>query len=236
MKTSSVVGVGIGCAAIGALLAVLIYFLMARRRKTSRSSKADIVESSSSRRSRGSVSGIASKEANLDHRSPAPYDGQKPVGGRAGNLDDILPQPLADEKVKQEVNGLFAMIDGHAINFYHEYPVSGSARKIKANALPAARSAQSEADLERLLSEPRTRSGVIASIICAKLLDSISTVGEIDKSLLPPVVTIFLQSIPAQPDSSHGKLPHVMKSNQLMISSLPTLAVTVESEYNVPTE
>ena len=112
-------------------------------------------------------------------------------GCREGNLDDILPQPLTDEKVKQEVNGLFAMIDGYTINFYHEYSVSGSARKINPNALPAARPAQTEADLERLLAEPRTRSSVIASIICAKLLDSTSTVGEIDKSLLLPVVTIF---------------------------------------------
>jgi hypothetical protein len=125
------------------------------------------------------------------------------------DLDKILPQPADDGTLTQEVSTFFTVIDGHVENFYHDKPTSEvaqmSERIDKRSGLPGGLSVQRDIDINQLLSNPKSRVHAIACLICAEILDSIDPFGNPERSLLPPVVTTFLRSVPALDVDSHGE-------------------------------
>lgn len=187
---------------------------MARRHKHSPKRYDDGLLGSSRRSRTDSSSGALSKEYRLsERRRPKNEDGSF-FHGTSEQLDLLLPQPLTDDSVKHEVAGFFAVIEQHAENFYHERPfddsISADHSGHQRRELPPGIFAQGQNDFGPLLADPGNRLSAISCLICSEMLDSINVKGYPAKSLLPPVVTRFLQSIRAPKERSQGKFAHVV--------------------------
>jgi hypothetical protein len=214
LPSGTVAGISIATAILGALLAAFLTFIyMGRKSRRSRSSRtSDEVSFNSIRQHQNGPKRPDSSSKSQQGMSARTREHEQRVSAKqpmAVDLDKILPQPADDGTLTQEVSAFFTVIDGHVENFYHDKPTSGtvemSEQTNKQSALPRGLSAQRDIDIDQLLSNPKSRIHAIACLICAEILDSIDPFGDPERSLLPPVVTSFLQSAPPPEMDSHGR-------------------------------
>jgi hypothetical protein len=213
----AVAGIAIAAAVVGAILAAYLTFVyMGRKSRRSRSSRtSDKVGLFDPRRQhQNGAKRHNSSSKSQQGMSVRPREHEQSVSAKQPmvvDLDKILPQPADDGTLTQEVSAFFTVIDGHVENFYHNTPISETAemneRTSKPYPLPQGLSAQKDIDIDQLLSNPKSRVHAIACLICAEILDSIDPFGDPERSLLPHVVTSFLQSAPRPEMSSHGGWP-----------------------------
>src|SRR2546423_1984459 len=203
-------GIAIATAVVGALLAAIFtYLYMRRKNRPSRGSRTSNEAGMISFRKNGENGpkrhGTSSNsKLGMSIRTREEHT----ISANDVDLDKILPQPVDDGRLAQEVSAFFTVIDGHAENFYHDKPMSEVAqmteRTNEQSALPRGLSLQKDIDIDQLLFNPKSRVHAIACLICAEMLDSIDPFGDTERSLLPAVVTPFLRRVPPDVDS-HGE-------------------------------
>jgi hypothetical protein len=104
-------GIGIGCAIIGALIALAFAFFFFRNRKDHQSRR-------NSDRSRKSPSTyVSDKEVMMTSGVAA----QRPAS--PNDLDNLLPQEADDNTVRKKASTLFDQFELHVENFYHDVKV-----------------------------------------------------------------------------------------------------------------
>ncbi|KAH0844993.1 hypothetical protein FOPE_09613 [Fonsecaea pedrosoi] len=114
LSDGAIAGVAIGCAALGALLALILMILLRRRQSKSPSKH----HKTHSRLAHKSLRSDKDPDKSLVRSNIAPVAAQPDV-----NVDAFLPQQTDDATVKQRVLLLFDQIELHVDNYYSEQPV-----------------------------------------------------------------------------------------------------------------
>jgi hypothetical protein len=194
LSSAATGGIAVATTIAGAFIGILVFWLlMKNKRKNSRSK-------------RGPVGGFG---RSLSGRS-APYrdaeDGREKVAP-VTNLDYVLPQPLDDNSVADEVGKLFNLIDDHVdSDYYHDTRTQNAVAGLDwAAALPAAARVLKDHDITLLLDDERTRFITMKAVIAAELLAAISFYTTTNKSLLPEMVTSFLNSPSSDIQDNHSE-------------------------------
>ena len=159
-----------------------------RSRKKKRSSSLALTQ-----RAGGSGTHNARPPAEL-HRD-AQNGGEKPLP--LTNMDFVLPQPLDDASVGDEVDKLRKLIQDHVdSNYYHDQPTRNAVHETRLSSiLPAAVAILQGRRVEELLDSEQTRFKTLKSVIAAEVLAAINPQGDQRQSLLPQIITSFMASL-----------------------------------------
>ena len=122
----------------------------------------------------------------------------------ATNMDLVLPQPLDDASVGDEVDKLRKLIQDHVdSNYYHDQPTRNAIRESQLRSiLPAAVAILQGGRVEDMLDHEQTRFKTLKSIIAAEVLAATDSRGELGQSLLPKIITSFMASTLAQSEDT----------------------------------
>lgn len=127
---------------------------------------------------------------------------QLQISAQEVEVENALEQPKDDGTIKQSIASLFKAIEDHVDNFYLDKPGQDipkpAQKKHRVADFPSGIRSQPDVDFAALLSDPVSRSSAIVSLICAELLDAIDFFGEPERSLLPTMVTSFLNGSSAR--------------------------------------
>ncbi len=209
LSHGAVAGIAVGCAIIGALLAVgVLWFIM----KDSLKKKKEHPTTAPSRQSGYSGSNQPGYLSAGSLR-PSQNDREKSRAVERSveeaTVEPVLEQPKDDGTVKQTVAALFKAVEDHSENYFVD-TASRSGRSVRefttgARPLPTGVATQNDVKFESLLADRLSRSSAITSLITAQILDALDFFGVTEKSLLPQMVTTFLRSSTTQIKDNHSK-------------------------------
>lgn len=125
----------------------------------------------------------------------------------SSNMDFVLPQPLDDASVGDEVDKLRKLIQDHVdSNYYHDQPTRNAVYETRLpSILPAAVAILQGRGVEEMLDNEQTRFKTLKSVIAAEVLAAINPRGDQRQSLLPQIITSFMASIPAHSEDTPRK-------------------------------
>jgi hypothetical protein len=195
-NTGEVAGIAIGTAIAGAVLAALVIMFLVQKQKK----KGGYGQRRSSQRK------VTSKRQESDYHSPKDQEEASQRVVVPVDWDKILPQPMDDAGVKNEVTNLFQTIKGHVDNFYHskhvvdETPIYKSAPDSVGPPKP-----RRDLELQLRLDDPNTRPAAISQLLCSRILDNIDPYGNPERSLLPQALFPILQGITRPDGYDHGE-------------------------------
>jgi hypothetical protein len=177
-----VAGIAIACLACGALLAGLIIWFCAKRRRPfekNRSREANVAAAMHD----GEQKRIA-RMVSMESGSPA-----------SPTMETSLPQPLEDKTISGEIAKLDTSIKNHVHSFYHSGSVGTNAIDIDhllglGNDLPI-----STGTLSTLLGNSDTREVVLRFCIAWVMISRMKLSSRPDKTFLPPEVAECFQSM-----------------------------------------
>jgi hypothetical protein len=185
LKPVDGVGIAIGSAVVGALLAVLIFWVIMKR----------------------------SKHSGEERRRRSRNDEEKRTGSRVeAPIEENLLERADDSQIRKSMQDLHELIDQHCENHYHDQAVDiaqGSMERtlIEAGYDNLSSSPPSVAEFARLLQSPNSRLLAIRKFIALVILSHVGWGSRAEVSLLPPQIAAFCQTIPPterQPGSEEG--------------------------------
>ncbi|KAF7196570.1 hypothetical protein HII31_01940 [Pseudocercospora fuligena] len=190
IANGEIVGIGIGCAIIGALLASLIACLLLRRR---------------SRRQGYSVAtrSTSSGSAGESDKIPAiPLSRTIATG-----LSSALPQPEEDRTIIANVSKLDTVIKNHAHSFYAQattFQPSEDAISLVEKLLYNC-TAINARDLNTMLSKLDSRIGAVRFLLSWSVLSNVGYKSQVDYTLLPPALAECLSAMNLEDGTSPGE-------------------------------
>lgn len=180
-------GIAIGCAAVGALIAAALVFLIFRRRRDKR---ARALEYSPTEKSPSSYKQAEAISTSLDPSSSS---------SAFALAERDLPLPLEDAAIGGEMSRLQTLIKNYAQSYYHTSPVvtqNTDPSDLGSNLpIPASR-------LAGMLADPRTRIAAIRFCLMWIITSRITLDSEDSKSFLPLEVTSLLRLMPDANESN----------------------------------
>lgn len=155
----------------------------------------------------------------------------------ASNAEYMMPQALDDNAVRDEVGKLFGLIEDHVDSeYYHDRRTKDRVSASDCTkTLLAAGSVLKDHDITFLLDDQRTRFSAMKAAIAAELLAAISFHADTNKSLLPEMVTSFLNTPSGGLKDNHRKYIELIV---LLITNLrryPVVYLTMAHEYCIST-
>ncbi|KAF1851561.1 uncharacterized protein K460DRAFT_391810 [Cucurbitaria berberidis CBS 394.84] len=179
-----VAGVAIGTFVAGLLIAGAIFFIMLRR-QTKRQSSAAAYQ----------MHHFPSNVATMPPGKGPTVD----ASAVASSIDDLLPQPVADETIKDELSKIRDNIKNHARTYYQSTPISVAGIHETGLRDLATATGVSPSALGSALSNSTTRQDALRLVLGWVVLSK--TTGEHDVSLLPAELSRFVTSIPGRDGS-----------------------------------
>ncbi|CAO2657915.1 Nn.00g071750.m01.CDS01 [Neocucurbitaria sp. VM-36] len=189
LSGGAVAGVAIGMLLAGLLIAGAIFFLLLRRQK------------------KRQYAAAAYTTQHLPYNGVTRSSEKGPTivaSAMPSSIDDLLPQPAADDTITDEVSKIRDNIKNHVRTYYHSTPVSaGSINETELRDLASATGVSSPM-LGSALSKPSTRQDALR-LAFAWVVLSRST-GQRDASLLPVDLARLATSIVGRDDSNTTNL------------------------------
>lgn len=178
-------GIAIGCAAVGALIAAALVFLIFRRRRDKRVSALEYSPTDKSPSTYNQAEAISP--------TPDAISGSSSSSSAFALAERDLPLPLEDAAVSGELSKLQTLIKNYAQSYYHTSPVASQnahLNELGSNVpIPASR-------LAGMLADPRTRITAIRFCLMWIITSRIAVDSEPTKSLLPLEVISLLRLMP----------------------------------------
>lgn len=182
-------GVAIGMFLAGSLIAGAVFFFLLRRQKQRRYNTAP------------------------NHLPPHAYNGGAAghvekgptvaTSAYASNVDDMLPQPAADDTITDAALKIRDSIKNHAREFYHVSPVpAASINQASMKELTIATGTSSSV-LANMLSNISTRTETLRLIVAWSVLSRCT--GERDESLLPGELAPLASAVPGRDGKNAGR-------------------------------
>lgn len=184
------VGIGIGCAAVGALLASLVACLLIRRRSRRRAYSVATISSSSD----------SAKDSDKVAATPL---SSIPLTG----LSSALPQPEDDRTIIANVSKLDTVIKNHAQSFYAlsaTIQFSGDALSKLEKLLYNCTDINAQ-NLYNMLLDLDTRVGAVRFLLAWSIIYNVGYNSQVDHTLLPPALAECLSAMKLEKDSSPGE-------------------------------
>jgi hypothetical protein len=183
LQAGPVTGIAVGALLAGALIGSLAFFFLLHRQK------------------KRQATAVAYQARHLPHNGHIARSEKGPgmvAHTVASSIDEMLPQPVADDKIIEDLSKIRDNVKNHARTYYHSNPIS--AGEIDEAAL------QDVADdmgirtslLVRSLLNPLARNDAIRLVVGCTILSRCD--GERDPSLLPPQLAGLVTSIPGKHD------------------------------------
>jgi hypothetical protein len=189
LSGGAVAGVAIAMLLVGLLIAGAVFFFLLRRQKK--------------------------KRYNLVQTQPAPHapinDATRTLekgptavtSAYAMNIDDMLPQPVADDTITDAVLKLRDNIKNHVRTYYHLSPIPAASVSQAHMGQLATATGTSSARLASMLSNTSTRAETLRLILAWIVLSRCT--GGRDESLLPRELAAIDMVIPGKDGSNTGK-------------------------------
>jgi hypothetical protein len=205
LSSAATGGIAVATTAAGALIGILVFWLLMKNKRKNSRSKRTTGEFSRSFSGRSAPY----RDAEDGREKPAPIT----------NLDYVLPQPLDDQSVVDEVGKLFSLIDDHVdSDYYHDRRTQNAFAGVNYGAaLPAAAKVLKDHAITLLLDDERTRFITMKAAIAAELLAAISFYTATTKSLLPEMVTSFLNNPSPELQDNHSELNSLWSAYELTV-------------------
>ena len=189
LSKGAAAGIGVGCAAAGALIAAFIVFLLMRRKRRSRPSRSYPLQEK------------AATNGGANSKSPA--------SGAFALAESSLPLPLEDAAIGGEISRLQTLIKNYAQSYYHTSPVTTKTPDLSALgpnlSIPAA-------TLAAMLANPRTRIVAIRYCLAWIVFSRLGLDSDANTSLLPPEVASCAR--PMSADTASKSEPPLSDSNE----------------------
>ncbi|KAF2621824.1 hypothetical protein BU25DRAFT_495534 [Macroventuria anomochaeta] len=184
LQAGPVAGIAVGMLIAGAVIAGLVCFYLLRRQEKR---QAAAVADQARNFSYGGRMARPEKDISTAARTVA------------RNIDDMLPQPVADDKIIDDLSKIRDSVKNHVRTFYHSNPIPASEIDEVALQDVAADVGISTSLLVSSLLDPSARNSAIRLVIGRTILSRCDE--ERDPSLLPHQLARLASSIPGRHDS-----------------------------------
>jgi hypothetical protein len=189
LSGGAVAGVAIGMLIVGLLIAGAVFFFLLRRQKKKRYN---------------SIQAYPSPHVLDNGASGTLEKGPTAItSAYATNIDDMLPQPVADDTITDSALKIRDNIKNHVRTYYHVSPVPVASINQANMAELAIATGTSSATLASMLSDTATRAETLRLIIAWIVLSRCT--GERNESLLPGELATIAAGIPGRDGKNTGK-------------------------------
>ena len=182
LKAGTVAGIAVGALVAGALIAGLAFLFLLRRQ----------------RRNQATVAASRTHSYRNRHTEKPTNSSTTVAHVAANNIDDMLPQPVADDDIIDSLSKIRDNIKNHARSYYHSDPVPTSEIDEAALQVVADCTGVSTALLVHSLLNPLTRLAAIRLVLGCIILSRCDE--ECDPSLLPRQLADLAILIPGKRD------------------------------------
>jgi hypothetical protein len=183
LEAGPVAGIAVGALLAGALLAGIAFFFLLRRQK---------------KRQAVTVAYHSRRLPHNRHTASSEKSSNTVAHVVASSIDDMLPQPVADDKIIDDLSKIRDSVKNHARTYYHSDPVSASEVNEAALHDIAEDIGISTSLLVRWLLNPSARNNAIRLVISYIILSRCD--GARDPSLLPYQLAGLTTLIPGKYD------------------------------------
>ncbi|KAK7177766.1 hypothetical protein PSPO01_16187 [Paraphaeosphaeria sporulosa] len=183
LQAGPVAGIAVGALLAGAVIAGLAFSFLLRRQKKKKAAAV----AHQARLPRNEYTARSEKEPSTAARVVL------------SSIDDMLPQPVADDKIIQDLSKIRDNVKNHVRTYYHSERISAGEIDEAALQDVANDTGISTSLLARSLSDPVTRNDAIRLVVGCTILSRCD--GERHASLLPRELAGLAHSIPGKHDS-----------------------------------
>lgn len=188
LQAGPITGIAVGMFVAGALVAGLVCFHLLRRRE----------------RRQAAVDARQARQFPYGGRTARPEkDASTAARTVARNIDDMLPQPVADDKIIDDLSKIRDGVKNHVRTFYHSNPIPASEIDVAALDDAAADVGISTSLLVSLLLDPSARNSIVRLVVGHTILSRCD--GERDPSLLSQHLAGLATSIPGRHDCKQSQ-------------------------------
>jgi hypothetical protein len=175
---------------VGMLIAGAVFFFLLRRQKKKRNNSIHAYPQAHTFDNRG---------AGMSEKGPTAI-----ASVCATNIDDMLPQPVADDTITDGALKIRDNIKNHVRTYYHASPVPVAGINQASMGELAVATGTSPTMLASMLSNTSTRAETLRLIVAWVVLSRCT--GERNESLLPGYLAMIATSIPGRDGNNAGKL------------------------------
>lgn len=183
LDSGAVAGVAVGMLIVGILIAGVVFFVLLRRQKKKQASSYHLAH-------------VASRQyPSSTEKTPVMV-----TSAPMSNFNDLLPQPVADDNITDELSKIRDNIKNHVRTYYHSSPISAAQLDERAMESFAIATGLATTVIANALANTEQRPNAIRSIVAWAILSKVT--GERMPSLLPADIAALAASLAAKSDTN----------------------------------